>query len=462
MLHHAPSSVGATTGSGRRASARPTRQSLVPLRPCVQPTSSHSRHAAEVRCKGAAHSHTHLTSGKAAEEHVRGSPLPATAVLEAPVKSAAPQAAPKQTQDGEYSEAERALVQLLAANDLDRQLLQRDAAIIAAAEKLNSAIGRALASAFEDGTEASSSGSAEQVEAAHTFLQRVLYRINRLKYFWFTDLQQYDNEDSAHLAAVRRRIEAVWYDWEARQVEGYDAIRSMNVEQVKDELKRRGAADVNPPPSPAQLYIRERMGRIGYGCLLATVSLDGLTEAARQSRTLATVGHDITMANFKVMMEEYGGGRLAKKHSTFFTGMMRELDLNVQPEAYLDIVPWQLLASTNFNFMLTNRRRTYLQYMGGLTYFEISGPAAYREYAAAARRIGLSASAYEYWELHMREDGERHGPWMLNDIALKLADMYPDQAWEVLMGYVQEQQMGARAGDAILKRIEAADNNGKF
>lgn len=52
--------------------------------------------------------------------------------------------------------------------------------------------------------------------------------------------------------------------------------------------------------------------------------------------------------------------------------MMRELELNQEPEFYFDLVPWQSLASINHNFLLTERRRHYLRYAGGLTFFEVT------------------------------------------------------------------------------------------
>lgn len=70
-------------------------------------------------------------------------------------------------------------------------------------------------------------------------------------------------------------------------------------------------------------------------------------------------------------LQEYGTGRYNKKHSTFFATMMRELGLNEENEFYFDLVPWQSLASMNHNFLLTERRRHYLRYAGGLTFFEV-------------------------------------------------------------------------------------------
>ena len=137
--------------------------------------------------------------------------------------------------------------------------------------------------------------------------------------------------------------------------------------------------------------------------------------------------------------------------------MMAELNLNTQPEGYFDIVPWQVLASINHNFLLTERKRYFLRYNGGLTYFEIAGPSTYRDYMAAANRLGLSDAAMGYWELHIRED-ERHGQWMLTDVAFPLVDRYPNDAWELVLGYDQEKFIGDRASEAVIDLIQKSSS----
>lgn len=82
--------------------------------------------------------------------------------------------------------------------------------------------------------------------------------------------------------------------------------------------------------------------------------------------------------------------------------------------------PPQWLAVTNHNFHLTERRRHYLRYVGGLAFFETSGPSVYRTYCAAGERLRLDPSAAGYWALHVKED-ERHGRWMVEDAAVPLA-----------------------------------------
>jgi hypothetical protein len=289
-------------------------------------------------------------------------------------------------------------------------------------------------------------------EQANWFLQRSLYRINRLNLFWYDSLQLYTNERSTYIKEVRDRIESVWQAWELTHVD----VQKLPLSEVKQALQERADADLNPSLSDSKRYLREDMDLMGYRLLLAIASLDGLVESSRLSRILGGASNEIQSTLMRVLLEEYGNGRLMRKHSTFFAQMMAELGLKTEPEAYLDLVPWQVLASINHNFLLTERKRHFLRYNGGLTYFEIAGPAIYTDYLEAAKRMSLSDAAMSYWELHIRED-ERHGQWMLTDVALTLADMYPDDAWELVLGYDQEKFMGDRAAAAVMTLIQTSN-----
>lgn len=338
-----------------------------------------------------------------------------------------------------YNEAEQEFIQLLDMEDLDKKV-QADSTIAA---NFESAIAAAIKEAYESGA-----GDAE----AHRFLQRILYRINRLKLFWYDDLRHYTNERSLYLQTVLVKIEEAWQQWELSQVD-VEALQKLD---VKEALKERAAADLDPALSADSRYLQEEMTEAGYRRVLAIGSFDGLVEGSRLSRILGGAANEVQATLTKVLLEEYGNGRLTRKHSTYFAQMLDEFGMNTEPEAYFDIVPWEVLACANHNFMLTEWKRHYLRYNGGLAYFEIAGPAAYRNYLAAAQRLGLSQAAMGYWELHIRED-ERHGQWMLEDVALPLADMYPDRAWELVLGYDQEKLMGDRAGAAIVLSAKDAE-----
>ncbi|MBD0308137.1 MAG: iron-containing redox enzyme family protein, partial [Microcoleus sp. T1-bin1] len=279
-----------------------------------------------------------------------------------------------------YEAAERQFVNLLEVEDLDKTVATKPLLV----SDFESAIAVALRSAYQE-----PNGS----EAAHRFLQRVLYRINRLNLFWYDDLRRYNNERSHYLRSVRDRIEEPWQQWEIAQI---DVAALQKLPDVKQALRDRAAADVDPPLNEADRYLREQMTAAGYRHLLAIASFDGLVEASRLSRILGGAGNEIQCTLTRVLIEEYGGGRLPRKHSTFFAQMLAQFDMSTEPEAYFDLVPWQVLASINHNFLLTERKRHFLRYNGGLTYFEVAGPVAYRNYLAAAQRLGLSQAAMGY------------------------------------------------------------------
>ncbi|RUT01080.1 hypothetical protein DSM106972_070860 [Dulcicalothrix desertica PCC 7102] len=337
-----------------------------------------------------------------------------------------------------YDIAEKQFVQLLAVENLDKQLnINPDIATY-----FEFALATALTAAYD---------GAEDYQA-HRFLQRILYRINRLYLFWYDDLQNYENERSLYLQRVRNSIETAWQKWELAQID----VESLQKLDVKQALIDRVAYDLNPEISEGSRYIREEMSVEGYKHLLAIGSFDGLVEGSRLSRILGGTANPIQCTLVKVLLEEYGNGRFNRKHSTYFAAMLSEFDMNTEPEGYFDLVPWEVLACANHNFLTTERKRYYLRYSGALTYFEVAGPSAYRNYLTAAQRLNLSDAAMGYWELHIRED-ERHGQWMLDDVALPLAELYPNNAWELLLGYDQEKLMGDRAAEAVVKSIRQAE-----
>jgi hypothetical protein len=326
-----------------------------------------------------------------------------------------------------YDRAERQFVELLATEDLDKKLEAKPEL----KREFESTLSEAIRAAYQNGA-----GD----DSAHLFLQRILYRINRLNLFWYDDLRK-----------IRDRIETAWQEWELSLLD-VKALQQLDVKSVQQALSERSAYDLDPELSEDSLYIRNSMSEDGYRHLLAIGSFDGLVEGSRLSRILGGAANEVQCTLIRVLLEEYGNGRFPRKHSTFFAQMLNEFGMNIEPEGYFDLVPWEVLANDNNNFLLTECKRYFLRYNGGLTYFEVAGPAAYRNYLAAAQRLGLSEAAMGYWELHIRED-ERHGRWMLDNVALPLAEMYPNEAWQLVLGYDQEKFMGDRAASAVVRSI---------
>jgi hypothetical protein len=342
--------------------------------------------------------------------------------------------------DIDFHEAEEAFTHLLQHADLDQHVSNKPECL----EPFEHVLGLALLEAFEDQPTSPN---------AYLFLQRILYRINRLKLFWYDNLENYANEDSAFLFSVRTRIDTAWQDWEARNIE-IPSLKSLNIGMA---LRERTAEDLDPEPSQTGLFFRNDMSQTGYRRLLAIASLDGLVEASQLSRVIGGVGNEVQAMLTKILLEEYGGGKLARKHSSFFSAMLDEFGMDTTPEAYFEIVPWEVLANINHSFTMCERKRNFLRYIGSLLYFEISVPAAFQNYKTAGERLGFNEQAIGYWDVHIKED-LRHGQWMLNEVALPLISRYEDSAWEILLGYDQQRFLSTRASQAIAKSVQQTEN----
>jgi hypothetical protein len=338
-----------------------------------------------------------------------------------------------------FTKAENQFARLLEMDELDTRVARHPLIV----KEFENTLSFALESSYGEG---------QWDDLYHLFLHRVLYRINRLNFFWYDELSNYKNERSDYLRGIRNRIESVWAQWEISQL----APERIEESDVAEALRRRAVADLTPTPSTEGIYFRDQMGVAGYRKLLEIASLDGLVEASQLSRTLGGVGNGIHSMMTRLLVEEYGGGRLSRKHSSFFKLMLEELGINSTPEYYFEEVPWEVLATINHSFLLSERKLFYLRYVGGLLYTETSVPAAFDNYRLAAERLGMSEKARGYWNLHIKED-ERHGRWMLNDIALPLAEMYPKAASEIVLGYDQQKFMSDRAGKAIARIVKQSD-----
>jgi len=335
--------------------------------------------------------------------------------------------------------AEEEFIQLIQNSDLDGAVKYNQSLIA----NFEDVLSFAVLEAYKNNNEC---------DRAHLFLQRVLYYINRLKFFWFDDLGNYTNEDSTILFSIRKRIEIEWVEWELNHIAS-DLLDSLACEEA---LSKRFKEDLNPLPSKESLFLKDEILLAGYKRLLAITSLDGLVEASQLSRVLGGVGNEIQLMLAKIFWEEYGCGKLSHKHSSYFIAMLNECDMETDPEAYFPLVPWEVLANINHSFLLSEKKKNYLRYVGGLLYVEVSAPSSFKNYQKAGERIGLSDAGTGYWSTHIKED-IRHGEWMLNKVAFPLKSNYPEHAWQIVLGYDQQKFISTRAIKSIVESIRELD-----
>ena len=308
-----------------------------------------------------------------------------------------------------------------------------------------------LRSASEHAWSAGADAQDGSVAEARLYTQRALYELNRLSFYWFDDPSHYVNEHSAVLRTLHEQLEPPWQAWLARAVPRED----LEAEEPQAVLERWVERDLTESWSEAGEWFAREADLAGYRQLLQILSVNGLVEASQLSRVMGGAPHPVQSTLFRILMEEYGAGRPHKKHSHFFAAMLEEQGLSAEPEAYLSCAPWEVLSAINHSFHLTESRRTYLRFCGAFTYTELSTPVGFRGYAAAAKRLGLSDGHNDYWALHVRED-ERHGAWMVHEVARPLLTQFPAHARDVLFGYAQQRLVESMAGQAVYRACRSA------
>ncbi|NJO66630.1 MAG: iron-containing redox enzyme family protein [Leptolyngbyaceae cyanobacterium RM1_405_57] len=290
---------------------------------------------------------------------------------------------------------------------------------------------------------------------AHRFLQRVLYQINHQLNRPNVELSKFcQKECGSYLYDLKTQIESVWQRWELSQFD-LATLQKVSIEQA---LSQRVVADSNPISAENARFFRTQMTLTGYRRLMAIAPLDGLAAVSHLCRTWDAASKEQSILNecTRLFSQENYVGTLNRPHSTYFTEMFLALGIDTQPETYFDLVPWEVLALLNQSFLLTEEKHHLLQYVGGLLYLEVAVPATFTHYQVAAQRLDLPSVVISYWNLHTqlhREDGCQ----MLDKIVLPLANQYPEQAWELILGYDQQRAMSRRAAAAIASSVRAAE-----
>lgn len=292
----------------------------------------------------------------------------------------------------------------------------------------------------------------ESVAAERLLTQRIGYRIGRLRFYWFEDPDAHANERSTYLAEIETELQQGFDRWLAAQVPE-DEYATGDVEAL---LRQWFERDRTPTEGEDRRFIAKEMSRAGYRRLLEVTSLNGLVEASHLSRVLAGASDPVQSTLTRILIEEYGGGKLHRKHSTFFAAMLEAMGLSSRPEAYFDRVPWELLAVIQHGIHLTELKRNFLRFCGAFTYTETSTPVSFAAHAEAATRLGLGDGRSDYWSLHIRED-ERHGAWMLDEVALPLVRRFPAHARELVRGYAEQRFVESLAGRAIARECRRAE-----
>lgn len=134
-----------------------------------------------------------------------------------------------------------------------------------------------------------------------------------------------------------------------------------------------------------------------------------------------------------IQSDEYGAGRAGDMHATLFARTMEAAGLDSRPDAYLDHIPGFTLATTNLISLLGLHRRLRGALVGHLALFEMTSTGPMGRYSQALRRLGLSAGARRFFDVHVEAD-EVHQYLATDGMVAGLLECEPDLAADVVFG----------------------------
>ena len=135
----------------------------------------------------------------------------------------------------------------------------------------------------------------------------------------------------------------------------------------------------------------------------------------------------------QIQADEYGHGEACKMHQRLFVATMQALGLDSTYGAYIDALPGTTLATVNLITLFGLHRRWRGALAGNLTVYEMASVVPMSRYAAALDRLGVAASAREFYDVHVVADAE-HQVVARRDLAGNLARDAPGLRADIMFG----------------------------
>lgn len=149
--------------------------------------------------------------------------------------------------------------------------------------------------------------------------------------------------------------------------------------------------------------------------------------------------------------DEMGHGKQGAMHGQMLEHMVQELDLHPA----IDTTVWESLALANTMVGLATTRRYAYHAIGALGVIELTAPGRVKQVAAGMRRLGLSARARAYFDLHGALDVSHARAW-LREVIHPLVESDPACGHFIAEGALMRLVCGARCFERYARELQAA------
>lgn len=191
--------------------------------------------------------------------------------------------------------------------------------------------------------------------------------------------------------------------------------------------------------------------------VLIQFSLDFLTEGSGLLRNLLGNYGPMQSDIFRILMDEYGNGCFARKHSTLYEKLMRAYDLNSQPNVYWQYYLTSSLLVTNYIQYVSSSHSKFFRFAGLLYYAETTYAYACAHLSNMLKRVFGPTAETEYFDEHAHVDFH-HSNIALKHVILPLIERFGSAiCGEILRGYEEFATILNLADQDLISQITFID-----
>jgi hypothetical protein len=279
-------------------------------------------------------------------------------------------------------------------------------------------------------------------------LQLCLYLCYQLHFEGIEDVAD-DNEWDPDVLALRGVLEDRFELALRAEIPSFPQAAARDVPGLLTDLI---AAQDGPSVSK---FIRGRATLDQFREMLMHRSLYHLREADPHTFVIPRISGRPQAALVEIQLDEYGGGKTDRMHSTLFRHVMIHFGLDTTPGAYVRVVPAATLATNNLMFMFALHRRLRAALLGQLAVFEMNSSLPNRRYGDGMRRLnGGPTSATRYFDEHVEADAV-HEQIAAHDLCAAFCAQEPDQTPTLLFGAAAWLLLETRLNQHLVRHWES-------
>jgi hypothetical protein len=271
----------------------------------------------------------------------------------------------------------------------------------------------------------------------------------------------YSHENSLRAERARSILERKAFTFLDREVEIVGAWSGEMVvqyfEKYLDAEKSSARRGVEADPVLAKIVAARDPASLARHYLIQ-LAADFLTEASAMARNITGNYGDLQSSLFNILIDEYGAGVHARKHSTLFEDTLESLAMHVDVHAYWQFYHAGSLALINYFHYLTKNKALFFRYLGALFFTEASLVNTAKRQSTMLRSVFGDTVDRTYFDEHQHID-QHHGDMALNRLVVPALERFGDSvAGEIMLGFEQFRQLQHEADLDLLAQFEWADD----